>query len=187
MEQVKKNIVSNKELQALFEKVPDDKRNEASLFVDQLSFMIETLDRLKEQIKSNGVIDDFEQGSQRFKRESQSLKSYNTTMKTYNTTMTNFLKLLEPDTSGDSYSSSSDEGESDTVIRDFWNWLKEELQELLTQYKKQNKGDFSGYEFEKFAMKIYNRENRTHINEADLFISDPLEDWQNEYRKYNND
>lgn len=183
---MKKNIVSNKELQALFEKVPDDKRNEASLFVDQLSFMIETLDRLKEQIKSNGVIDDFEQGSQRFKRESQSLKSYNTTMKTYNTTMTSFLKLLESDTSGE-VSSRHDEGESDTVLRDFWNWLKEELQELLTQYKKQNKGDFTGYEFEKFAMKIYNRENRTHINEADLFISDPLEDWQEKYRKRDNE
>ena len=177
---MKKQIIDNTELRKMFERVPEERQSEALLFVQQLSFMIKTLDELKKDILENGVTEDFKQGVQEFKRESQSLKSYNTTMKTYNTTMTNFLKLLEPEPN---FKEENKGGiESDEVLEDFWNWLEKEWKTLVAPYKKQRKPneEEGTYNFEKYAMNIYNKKNRTRIAEVDLFVSDPFEDWQSE-------
>ena len=59
---------------------------------------ISTLKKLKKQIKDNGTIEDFEQGSQKFKRESPALKSYNQTMKTFDTFYKSFISLVPKET-----------------------------------------------------------------------------------------
>ena len=179
---MKKQIIDNTELRKMFERVPEERQSEALLFIQQLSFMIKTLDELKRDILQNGVTEDFKQGVQEFKRESQSLKSYNATMKTYNTTMTNFLKLLEPE---EVSSSGNEEGESETVLQDFWNWLETEWKSLLKDFKQTSKNleKCSSFEFEKYAKNVYNKKNKTKISELDLFTTDPFSDWQTQYEK----
>ena len=91
----KKSIAKEQDLQAILDKISDDNRVEGEILVKELSFIIKTLDKLKDIIDTNGVIEDFKQGKQEFKRESTALKSYNATIKTYNNTFTNLLKLVD--------------------------------------------------------------------------------------------
>lgn len=90
--------VKRRELLEILEKIPEDKRNEAKILFDELIFLLSTLKKLKKQIKDNGTIEDFEQGSQKFKRESPALKSYNQTMKTFDTFYKNFISLVPKET-----------------------------------------------------------------------------------------
>ena len=56
--------------------------------------MQETLTDLKDRVKTDGVIDDFKQGKQEFKRESPALKSYNATLKQYSALYKQLTDLL---------------------------------------------------------------------------------------------
>lgn len=67
----------------ILSKISSDKRMIADKLVSELSFMEETLEDLKEQIRKTGTIEQFEQGRQSFLRESPALKSYNTTVQRY--------------------------------------------------------------------------------------------------------
>ena len=83
--------MKRKELLEILEKIPEDKRNEAKIIFDELTFLLSTLKKLKKQIRDDGTIENFEQGSQKFKRESPALKSYNQTMKTFDTFYKSFI------------------------------------------------------------------------------------------------
>ena len=91
----KKEVVKEQDLQNIIDKISDEYKTESLLLVNELSFIIKTLEKLKDIIDNDGVVEDFKQGKQEFVRESTALKSYNTTMKTYNTTFTNLLKLVD--------------------------------------------------------------------------------------------
>lgn len=67
----------------ILEKIPSDKKKIAEDLIDELSFMRETLEDLKDQVRKTGTIEQFEQGRQSFLRESPALKSYNTTVQRY--------------------------------------------------------------------------------------------------------
>ena len=67
----------------ILEKIPSDKKKIAENLIDELSFMRETLEDLKDQVRKTGTIEQFEQGRQSFLRESPALKSYNTTVQRY--------------------------------------------------------------------------------------------------------
>ena len=67
----------------ILEKIPTEKRQIGESIVEELIFMKETISDLKIQIKKNGTIEVFEQGSQNFLRESPALKAYNTTVQRY--------------------------------------------------------------------------------------------------------
>ncbi len=67
----------------ILNKIPSDKRMIGDKLVSELSFMEETLEDLKKQIREIGTIEHFEQGKQSFLRESPALKSYNTTVQRY--------------------------------------------------------------------------------------------------------
>jgi len=71
------------ELDAILEKIPEDKKFIGVKLVDELIFMQTTLTNLKRQIKEGGEVEHFEQGKQNFLRESPALKSYNTTVQRY--------------------------------------------------------------------------------------------------------
>lgn len=67
----------------ILEKIPSDKKMIGEKLVTELSFIEETLEDLRNQIRKNGTIEHFEQGKQSFLRESPALKSYNTTVQKY--------------------------------------------------------------------------------------------------------
>ena len=67
----------------ILEKIPSDKRLIGEKLVSELSFIEDTLSDLKDQIRTMGTIEKFEQGKQSFLRESPALKSYNTTVQRY--------------------------------------------------------------------------------------------------------
>ena len=70
-------------LKELLERVPDDKKHIGAALVEELSFMGETLKRLKAQIRETGEVEHFVQGKQDFYREAPALKAYNTTVQRY--------------------------------------------------------------------------------------------------------
>lgn len=64
------------ELDAILEKIPDDKKYVGQKLIDELVFMQETLTALKREIKLRGTQEFFEQGKQSFVREAPALTSY---------------------------------------------------------------------------------------------------------------
>lgn len=67
----------------ILKKIPEDKRYIGEKLVTELSFIENTLDRLRKQIAESGEVEHFKQGSQDFLRESPALKAYNTTVQRY--------------------------------------------------------------------------------------------------------
>lgn len=99
--------MKKKELLQMYEKVPEEKKSEANLIIDELTFILNSLKKLKTQLRKDGLIEDFEQGSQKFKRESPALKGYNALMKTYDTFFKSLLSLIPKES--DNYMSPEDE------------------------------------------------------------------------------
>lgn len=85
------------ELNAILQKIPEDKQPIAARIVDELVFMQKTLASLKRQIDENGTVELFEQGKQSFMRESPALKSYNTTISRYSTLYKQLCDLMPKD------------------------------------------------------------------------------------------
>ena len=75
--------MKKKDFNALLKKIPEDKRIIGEKLVVELSFLEETLNRLKEQITEDGELEHFQQGKQDFCREAPALKAYNTTVQRY--------------------------------------------------------------------------------------------------------
>ena len=86
--------MKTKELQEMFEKIPEDKKGQAKILLDEIKFMLKTTKVLKAKINKNGPTELFEQGSQKFERESPALKSYNQTMKILDTYYKTFSALV---------------------------------------------------------------------------------------------
>lgn len=86
-----------KKLEKILEKIPKEKANEADLIVEELKFILETVDDLKKKIKETGSVEHFINGKQDFLRESPALASYNKLMKTYDTFYKNLINLLPKD------------------------------------------------------------------------------------------
>lgn len=62
--------------------------------IHQLAVIQITLERLAFEINNGDILEDFEQGTQKFKRENPALKSYNTTIKSYTTLYKQLVDLL---------------------------------------------------------------------------------------------
>lgn len=96
-----KNKASKKELDELFNKISEDRKNEATLIYNELSFILDTIETLKDEIKTKGATEHFINGKQDFLRESPALVSYNKLMKTYDTFYKNLINLLPKEPSVD--------------------------------------------------------------------------------------
>ncbi len=83
-----------KGFEQIFEKIPIEKQMIAVSLIEEIKFMNSTLKKLKKMIKTTGVVEDFEQGKQKFVRESPAIKVYNATIKQRNETYTKLLSLL---------------------------------------------------------------------------------------------
>lgn len=82
------------EMKAIIEQIPEEKRAIAARLADELIFMQSTLAALKQEIKDNGAIELFKNGSQEMLRESPALKSYNTTIQRYGTLYKQLTDLI---------------------------------------------------------------------------------------------
>lgn len=82
------------EIEKLVELVPEDKRMIAERLLEELSFMDETLEQLKGEVRKRGAVDEFKQGKQEFLRESPALKAYNTTIQRYSLLSKQLADLL---------------------------------------------------------------------------------------------
>lgn len=92
-------IKSIKELDTIFNSITEDKKSEATLIYNELVFIIDTIDKLKEDIKNKGATEHFIQGKQNFLRENPALTSYTKLMKTYDVFYKNLINLINKDTS----------------------------------------------------------------------------------------
>ena len=101
------------ELEAILEKIPDDKKYIGRKIIDELIFIDETLVTLKRKIRENGTEEEFKQGVQHFTRESTALTSYNKTVQRYGALYKQLTDLMPK----------SQEAEKSNAVYDF---MKEE-------------------------------------------------------------
>lgn len=80
-------------LKRTFNNLPQNKQPIADKLIIELAFMSITLDELKQEINSSGVIDEMAQGSYSILREHPALKTYNTTIQRYTTTYKQLSEL----------------------------------------------------------------------------------------------
>lgn len=100
MTSAKNTIISKdmKELKRILKQIPKDRQAIAKSLYNELEFMQKTLVKLREQIETEGPVDMFEQGVQKFLREHPALKAYNTTVQRYSLLYKQFTDLLPPAT-----------------------------------------------------------------------------------------
>ena len=87
-----------KKIKKFFRDLPPEKAQFADSLVYQFAVAVVTLERLVAEINTGDLIEDFEQGPQKFRRENPALKSYNATIKSFTALSKSLLDLL-PDTS----------------------------------------------------------------------------------------
>lgn len=90
----KKKISNIKELRTTFEKLDNDKSKLALSLLDKAEFMEETLKKLQEKVKKDGVVTIMSQGAYVIDRENPALKSYNTTIKNYTSVIKQLNDML---------------------------------------------------------------------------------------------
>lgn len=90
-ERIKK---AERKLKAFFKNLDEDKKKFLADPVHQLAVTQVILERLSEEIAKGDVIELFEQGKQKLRRENPALKSYNTTIKSYSALLKQLLELL---------------------------------------------------------------------------------------------
>ena len=79
-EKIAENV---KKIKGLFKDVSKEKRQFVNGLVYQFAVCTVTLERLVDEINEGEILENFEQGSQKFKRESPAVKSYNATVKSF--------------------------------------------------------------------------------------------------------
>ena len=169
----KQEILKKQDLNDLADKLSDNNKTEGLLLINQLVFIIDTLEELKELVKKNGVLEDFKQGKQQFIRESQALKSYNNTMKTYNTTLSSLLKLIDADK--ENQKQNNKDKDINDLLFDF------EFLYLGSPKYKKNYADLKGIDPDKwrtvddhdknflnYVLSIFNKDNNTELTIDDI-------------------
>lgn len=77
----------------------EEEKNMAMNMIDELAFMKVTLQDLKEEVNSSGVVTEMSQGKYSIQRENPALKSYNTMIQRYNSTLkqlNDYISTLSP-------------------------------------------------------------------------------------------
>ena len=83
-----------KRLKKILGEIPEDRRPIAESLFDELAFMDQTMQKLREQVNKDGPISLFKQGKQEFLREHPALTAYNKTIQRYNQTLKQLIDLL---------------------------------------------------------------------------------------------
>lgn len=95
----KTNEFDLKSLKQTFEKMDSDKGKLGLTLLDEVEFMKQTLDHLKENIKEYGVVTDMCQGSYSIERANPALNQYNSLIKNYNSTIKQINDILPKENS----------------------------------------------------------------------------------------
>ena len=90
-ERIKK---AEKKLKPFFAALDEEKKKFLAEPIHQLAVSQVLLERLSEEIANGDVIELFEQGKQKIRRENPALKSYNTTIKSYSALLKQLLEQL---------------------------------------------------------------------------------------------
>ena len=85
---------AEKQIKKFFKQLPADKLKFISEPIHQLAVTQILLKRLAEELNNGDLIEWFEQGSQRLRRENPALKSYNATLKSYTALFKQLLDVL---------------------------------------------------------------------------------------------
>lgn len=83
-----------KELKAVFETTNDNKSKLALSLLNKVEFMEETLLKLQNRIKEQGVVTEMCQGSYNIDRANPALQAYNVTIKNYTSAIKQISDLL---------------------------------------------------------------------------------------------
>lgn len=181
MAKAKQEILKKQDLNDLVDKLSDNNKTEGLLLINQLVFIIDTLEKLKEIVNKNGVLEDFKQGKQEFIRESTALKSYNTTMKTYNTTLSSLLKLI--DTDKENQKQKNQNKNLNDLLLDFEFLylgdpkIKQEYAKLInldaSKWRTINDND---KDYLKYVLSIFNQRENTNLTLDDIITKRFLDD-----------
>lgn len=96
--EIEKNInAAERKIKAFFKKMELNKKKMIEPPIHQLAMMQVTLERLSAEINEGDIIEDFVQGSQKFRRENPALKAYNSTIKNYTALYKQLVDLLPND------------------------------------------------------------------------------------------
>lgn len=94
--QIKKEITK---LRRLFKNLPKDKQKAAEGLLQEAAFMKATLEETRHIIDKEGILENFEQGKQKFVREHPATKVYNTMIQRYSTVCKQIFDMLPEETS----------------------------------------------------------------------------------------
>lgn len=83
-----------RKLEKTFNNLDGDRKTIGLSLIDELYFMGDTLSKLKKIIDKDGVVENFEQGVQKFIREHPALKSYNSLIKNYQSMMKQLNEMI---------------------------------------------------------------------------------------------
>lgn len=83
-----------KQVKKILEYIPEDRQPMAQGLFDELTFMQQTMRKLKAQVRKEGAIHMFTQGQNTYPREHPALTAYNKTIQRYNQTYKQLLDLL---------------------------------------------------------------------------------------------
>lgn len=100
MDKIEKEKLIKKEIQRLgkiFKNIDDKKKSSAEGLIQESAFMRITLQLLKDDINSNGAVDEMSQGSYTIMRESPAMKTYNTMIQRYTAVSKELFNLLPKD------------------------------------------------------------------------------------------
>ena len=90
----KKQSADIKELKKVFEETNDNRSKLALSLLDKAEFMEDTLKKLQQKVKDDGVVTSMCQGKYDIDRENPALKSYNTTIKNYTSVIKQLNDML---------------------------------------------------------------------------------------------
>jgi len=94
--QIKKEI---RKLRRLFKNLPPDKKKATEGLIQEAAFMKVTLEEARYVIDQEGILEKFEQGSQKFLREHPATKVYNTMIQRYATVCKQLFEMVpDPET-----------------------------------------------------------------------------------------
>lgn len=85
---------AERKIKGFFKNLGEDKFHFVSPAIHQLAVIQITLERLSDEINNSDILENFEQGSQKFRRENPALKSYNSTIKSYALLYKQLIDLL---------------------------------------------------------------------------------------------
>lgn len=83
-----------KQLKRSLKVIPKERQPIAQNIYNELLFIQNTLDKLKNEVEEQGTQTLFKQGQQEFLRENPSLKGYNTTIKNYSNLYKQLIDLM---------------------------------------------------------------------------------------------